>query len=370
MVLVEGLAGGRWALASKTHHCMVDGVGSVDVGHVLLDSTPDAPPMTSPPPAARRRTDRPGHVQGSPSAPAAHPTAVGSLASLARAWAGLLPLDSLVHAAQKGAHGVLHPREALESARSAVALIVREELHAAPRTSLNRPIGTRRRFDVVSVPLANIKQIKDSLGGTVNDVVLAASASALRELLESRGEPLPAGGLRAMVPMNLRAASEHLALGNRVSSLYLELPMAEGDPVRRYHETAARSQSLKSSGQQAQGTTAVIELVGLAPPVIHATLAQALYATRLFNITITNVPGPQQTLYAFGAPMREVYPLVPLAAEHAIGVAAASYDGNVFFGVIADRDTVPDFEVFLGALETSVEELLAVARAERAAAAS
>jgi WS/DGAT/MGAT family acyltransferase len=370
MVLVEGLAGGQWALASKTHHCMVDGVGSVDVGHVLLDSAPDAAPMTSPPASARRRTDRPAHVQGSPSTPAAHPTAVGSLAWLARAWAGLLPLDSLVHAAQKGAHGVLHPREALESARSAVALIVREELHAAPHTSLNRPIGTRRRFDVVSVPLADLKQIKDSLGGTVNDVVLAATASALRALLESRGEPLPAGGLRAMVPMNLRAASEHLALGNRVSSLYVELPMAEADPIRRYHETAAHSQSLKSSGQQAQGTTAVIELVGLAPPVIHATLAQALYATRLFNITITNVPGPQQTLYAFGAPMREVYPLVPLAAEHAIGVAAASYDGEVFLGVIADPDTVPDFEVFLGALGDSVEELLGVAHVERAASAS
>jgi diacylglycerol O-acyltransferase / wax synthase len=176
--------------------------------------------------------------------------------------------------------------------------------------------------------------------------------------------------LRAMVPMNVRAASEHLALGNRVSSLYLELPMTDPDPVRRYEETAARSQSLKSNGQQAQGTTAVIELTGLAPPVIHSTLAQALYATRLFNITITNVPGPQQTLYAFGAPMREVYPLVPLAAEHSLGVAAASYDGEVFFGVIADRDAVPDFEVFLDALSASFQQLLAAARDERAAAAN
>jgi WS/DGAT/MGAT family acyltransferase len=369
MVLLEGLAEGRWALATKTHHCMVDGVGSVDVGHVLLDATPCAAPRTSPPVSVRRQPDRTDR-QDLPSTPAAHPSAVGSLVSHARAWAGLLPLDSLVHAAEKGAHGVLHPREAIESARSAVALIVQEELRAAPDTSLNRPIGTRRRFDVVSVPLADLKQIKDSLGGTVNDAVLAATASALRALLESRGEPLPAGGLRAMVPMNLRAAGEHLALGNRVSSLYVELPMTQADPVRRYHETTARSESLKSSGQQAQGTTAVIELAGLAPPVIHATLAQALYGTRLFNITITNVPGPQQTLYAFAAPMLEVYPLVPLAAEHSIGVAAASYDGNVFIGVVADRDTVPDFEVFLGALEASVEELVAVSRAEGAASAT
>jgi diacylglycerol O-acyltransferase len=101
--------------------------------------------------------------------------------------------------------------------------------------------------------------------------------------------------------------------------------------------------------------------------VIHATIAQALYATRLFNVTITNVPGPQQTLYAFGAPLREIHPLVPLAAEHAVGVAALSYDGNVFFGVVADRDTVPDLEVLLNALRASVKELLSAARAKEVA---
>jgi WS/DGAT/MGAT family acyltransferase len=264
-----------------------------------------------------------------------------------------------------GAHGALHPREALRNARAALGVIVREELlHPAPRTSLNGPtIGTRRRFDVVRVPLADLKEIKNSLGGTINDVVLTVTASGLRALLQSRGEALPAQGLRAMVPMNLRAAGEHLALGNRVSSLYVELPVTEADPVRRYRETVVHSESLKSDGRQAAGTTAVIELAGLAPPVIHATLARALYATRLFNVTVTNVPGPQQTLYAFGAPLREIHPLVPLAAEHAVGVAAVSYDGNVFFGVVADRDTVPDLEVLLSALRASIEELLSAARA-------
>jgi hypothetical protein len=167
-----------------------------------------------------------------------------------------------------------------------------------------------------------------------------------------------------MVPMNVRVASEHLALGNRISSLFVELPVAEADPVQRYRETVARSESLKADGEQAAGTAAVIELAGLAPPVIHATIAQALYATRLFNLTITNVPGPQQTLYAFGAPLREIYPLVPLAAEHAVGVAVVSYDGNLFFGVVADRDAVPDLDVLLSALAASVEELLAAARAD------
>jgi diacylglycerol O-acyltransferase len=367
MALLEGLADGRWALATKTHHSMVDGVGSIDIGHLILDVTPDAAPAAPLPPSSASGAS-PGHAPSSLDAhrptSTAHPTASGSLASLAHAWAGLLPVDTILHAAQMGAHGALHPREALRSAQSVLALIVHEELRAAPHTSLNVPIGTRRRFDVARVPLADLKEIKNSLGGTINDVVLTVTASGLRALLQSRGETLPAGGLRAMVPMNVRAASEHLALGNRISSLFVELPVAQADPVRRYRETVARAQSLKSDGQQAAGATGVIELTGLAPPVIHATIARALYASRLFNVTITNVPGPQQTLYAFGAPLREIHPLVPLAAEHAVGVAAASYDGNVFFGVVADRDTVPDLDVLLSALSASVQELLAAARAD------
>jgi diacylglycerol O-acyltransferase len=270
MALVEGLADGRWALAHKTHHSMVDGVGSIDVGHLLLDTTPDAGRAA----AASSSAGSGASASHAPSRPAdrpasaAHPSVPGRLASLAHAWAGLFPLETMVHAAEMGTHGALHPREALRSARSAIDLIVSEELHAAPHTSLNVAIGTRRRFDVVRVPLADLKEIKSSLGGTVNDVVLAVTASGLRALLQSRGEELPVQGLRAMVPINVRVASEHLALGNRVSSLYVELPMTQGDPVRRYRETVARSESLKSTGRQAGGSTAVIELTGLAPPVI------------------------------------------------------------------------------------------------------
>ncbi len=373
MALLEGLADGRWALVHKTHHSMVDGVGSVDVAHLILDATADAAPAArSSPRAGDRMSDPSGRdarmsLEAGRARADAHAPAAGPLASLARTWAGLVPVETIFNAAQMGAHGVLHPRDAMHNARSALAMIVSEELHAAPHTSLNVPIGTRRRFDVVRVPLADVREIKGSLGGTVNDVVLTITASGLRALLRSRGEPLPSEGLRAMVPMNVRMASEHFALGNRVSSLFLELPVIESDPVRRYHETVARSQALKSDGQQAAGTTAVIALAGLAPPVIHATIAQALYATRLFNLTITNVPGPKQTLYAFGAPLREVHPLVPLAAEHAVGVAALSYDGNLFFGVVADRDAVPDLNVLLDAMSDSVAELLRAARTDATA---
>src|ERR1039457_638303 len=177
MVIVEGLAGGRWALASKTHHCMVDGVGSVDVGHLLLDPAPDAADgdPAPPPPPTQGGDDPPSPSDASRTTTGGRPSVPGPLASLAHGWAGLLPVDTILHAAQMGAHGVLHPREALGNARAALNMIVREELHAAPRTSLNGPIGTLRRFAVVRVPLADLKEIKRSLGGTINDIVLTVT---------------------------------------------------------------------------------------------------------------------------------------------------------------------------------------------------
>ncbi len=370
MTLLEGLAGGRWALATKTHHCMVDGVGSVDVGHVLLDVAPE-------------RSGAPGESDGEPSAvtepsaaaeqvrpttPATHAPERGHNAlppALERAWDGLegfAPLAAAAHATSLAAHGALHPRKAFSNARATVELLVQEELHGAPRTSLNEPIGTRRRFEVVRIPLDDMRAIKNALGGTINDVALTITASGLRAVLLGRGEPLPAQGLRAMVPMNVRMASEQLALGNKITSLFLELPVAEPSTLERYFEIVARSGALKSKGAQAAGTLGVMEISGLAPPIVHSAIARALYATRLFNVTITNVPGPQQTLYAFGAPLREVHPLVPLAAEHAVGVAIVSYDGNAFFGVVADRDAVADLDVMLEAMRSSAAELLAAAR--------
>ena len=351
MTLLEGLAGGRWALATKTHHCMVDGVGSVDVGHVLLDVAPDG--IRTP-----DEGDREPSTAAEPFAPSRSPSV---LERTREGLEGFAPLTAAAHAVRLGAHGAFHPREAFSNARATVDLLVQEELHGAPSTSLNVPIGTRRRFEVVRIPLDDVRAIKNSLGGTVNDVVLTITASGLRALLLGRGESLPAQGLRAMVPMNVRMASEKLALGNKISSLFLDLPVAEPNTLERYFEIVARSHALKSEGAQAAGTTGVMEISGLAPPVVHSTIARALYATRLFNVTITNVPGPQQTLYAFGAPLREVRPLVPLAAEHAVGVAIVSYDGNAFFGVVADRDVVADLDVMLEAMRASASDLLAAA---------
>jgi diacylglycerol O-acyltransferase len=334
--LLEGLEGGRWALVTKTHHCMVDGVGSIDVGHLLLDTTP-APsgPAPDAPPSPER--DDPGPLLGR------------------------LP-RGLADAARAGAGMALHPsrlREMLGRSRAMAELVLRDEVIAAPRTSLNVPIGTNRDFDVVRVPLAELKQIKTALGGTVNDVVLAAATGALRRMMLSRGEE-PVHGMRAMVPVNVRSAGEHMALGNRISSLFVNLPVDDEAPNSRYAHVVDNAEQLKS-GTAAAGSSTLIELTGHAPPIVHTLLAQSLFASRLFNVTITNVPGPQTTLYALGSRLVEVAGLVPLAAEHCVGIAVLSYDGHVTFGLIADRATVPDLEVLRDGIEAALDDLRVLA---------
>ncbi|MEA2469102.1 MAG: diacylglycerol O-acyltransferase / wax synthase [Thermoleophilaceae bacterium] len=330
--LLEGLEGGRWALVTKTHHCMVDGVGSIDVGNLLLDTAPEPS----------------GCLPETPPAPETHDP--GPLL-------GRLP-SVLAGAARAGAGMALHPnrlREMLGRSQAMAELIVRDEVIAAPRTSLNVPIGTNREFDVVRVPLAELKRIKSALGGTVNDVVLAAASGGLRRVMLSRGEE-PVHGMRAMVPVNVRTAGEHMALGNRISSLFVNLPVDDEAPNSRYTHVVDHAEALKS-GTAAVGSSTLIELTGHAPPIVHTLLAQSLFASRLFNVTITNVPGPQTTLYALGSRLVEVAGLVPLAADHCVGIAVLSYDGHVTFGLIADRATVPDLDVLRDGIEASLDEL-------------
>ena len=221
-------------------------------------------------------------------------------------------------AARAGTHALMHPREAFERSRGVIDLLVRDELIAAPRSSLNVPIGATRRIASVHVELEDVQKVRSALGGAVNDVVLCAATGALRELLQERGEEPPRQGLRAMGPVNIRREGEHGELGNQVSSLFVELPVAEADPLRRYELVRAAAGKRKAGGQ-ALAAVALTGLAELAPPVLHAGLARSLYAKRLFNVTITNVPSSPPRQYAFGAPMVDVVPIVPLAAEHAVG---------------------------------------------------
>jgi WS/DGAT/MGAT family acyltransferase len=277
-------------------------------------------------------------------------------------------LSKLFGAVSTGVDAGLHPRKlasALNRSRSLAEMIVREEVIGAPHTSLNESIGGTRRLAAVDVALDDLKLVKRRLGGTVNDVVLAATAGGLRRLFEHRGEGPSVDIIRAMVPVSVRQGSEELALGNRVSSLFVELPVSEPDPLLHYRKTVAATEELKS-GDQATSNETLIEVAGVAPPLIHSVVARLAFTPRLFNVTITNVPGPQTTLYAMGAPMRRVVPLVPIFSGHAVGVAAVSYDGQVIFGLNADRATVPDLDVLRDGIEESLAELMELAVPDRA----
>jgi diacylglycerol O-acyltransferase / wax synthase len=352
-VVVSDLADGRWAMTTKTHHCMVDGVGSVDIAQRILDTQRNHEhPTTTSLNGASDEDERPEPGNG----------VVGLAKDIG--GAGI----ELTRAGLRAARGALrlgvdtaahpgHAADALTGARAMIELLVRDELIAAPQTSLNRPIGTGRRLGVIEVPLADLKDVKRGLGGTVNDVVLAVATCGIRRLLVHRGEEPPARGMRAMVPVNIRTAGDRLAAGNVITSLFVHLPVAESDTRACYARQMEDAEALKS-GTQAKGSSGLIELTGMAPPILHSLLARSLYATRLFNVTITNVPGPQQPLYAFGSRMLKAWPLVPLAAEHALGIAVFSYDGTMFFCLNADRDSVPDLDVAVAGIEEAIRELV------------
>lgn len=344
IVLLDGLENGGWALGHKVHHCLVDGVGSVDVVGLLLDEQPDA---------ERERTEQmPRPARGGVPGRSLRPHAPDAIAQAARAGAD---------AGDAALHAALHPRDALGRARALAALVVRDELIGAPRTSLNVPIGQARRFAIVRGRLGELKAIGHTLDASFNDVMLAACTGGLRQLLTARGEPLPSRGLRAMVPVNIRNDSDAPARGNRVSSLFVELPVAEPDVAVRVRTIAARTRQLKATGA-ARGPTAMIDLAELAPPVVNeVALAQTAFSRRLFNVTITNVPGSPDPLYAFGAQLREVLPIVPLAADHAVGITIFSYNGMVSVGINADRETMPDLDVLAAGIEESLGELGALA---------
>lgn len=326
--LVTGLEGGRWAIATKTHHALVDGIGAVDVAHVLLDVS--------------RRPRRPRDLPAPPAAPHSNG-----------------PLAVLGGVARGGLYAARHPgrlRDAFLEAKAMADVVLHDEIVAAPRCSLNVPLSPERRYGLVRADLAQLKEIKAALGGSVNDVILAVVTGGLRALLVERGDDVDAPGLRAMVPVNLRTAADRFGLGNKVSSLFVHLPVMEPDAGHRYLLVSAETTDLKGGGL-ARGAAELVSIGGLAPPILHSLFARSVLATRLFNLTVTNVPGPQVPLYAFGARMEEVWPLVPLAADHSVGIAVVSYDGEVFFGLNADAGNAEDLDVLASGIEAAIVEL-------------
>jgi diacylglycerol O-acyltransferase len=350
MWMVEGLDDGRWALLSKIHHCMVDGVSGAELMSAILDEEPE-PDVPEPP---RWQPER------QPSGPE---LALRSLAErVASPYAGVEAVWSAITAPG---------RLAAEAAETVQGILnMAGLLRPPPGSSLNGPIGPHRRWSWARSSLADVKEIRNALGGTVNDVVLAVIAGGFRTLLTERGEPADRV-VRTLVPVSVRSAQERGVYNNRVSAIFADLPVDVEHPVERLASIRAQMERLKDSNEAVAGDV-LVGLTGFAPAMLLSLGLRA--ATRVpqrsVNTVTTNVPGPQRPLYAVGRRMVECLPYVPLGGHVRVGVAIFSYDGRLGFGVTGDYDEAPDIEVLCRGIEDSVRELQEAARGNGAAAPS
>ncbi len=339
ILMVQGLAGDRFALISKAHHCLVDGVSGIDLMSHLLDSSPEQA-------AGSHKTWTPA-PEPAPEELLAH--ALGER---------LASPQELVRTIRSALVDPVTASERLLGALKSLGAFASASM-SAPASSLNRHIGPHRRFATLLVPLGAVKLVGDALGATVNDVVVAAVTGGLRRLLAGRGEDVTGLELRAMVPVSLRDGEERRALGNRVSTIWAPLPVYEADPLVRVKTVSGQMRRLKASGQ-VSGAQVLTRMWEHAPPPIVAQAARLVARQRAFNLVITNVPGPQIPLYAMGRRMEEVYPLVPLADNTTLGVALFSYDGTLAFGLLGDYDSAADLPVLADGIAESIAELVAL----------
>jgi diacylglycerol O-acyltransferase len=336
MWVVEGLEDGHWALLSKTHHCMVDGVSGTDLLTVVLDR--EAAPVR----------EEPAEYE-----PVPEPGTVRLVAEAVRDRVGN-PYEQYrtVRAATR------QSRDVVRGARSLASLV-----RSTPRSTLNGPIGPHRRWAWARSTLADVKTVRAGLGGTVNDVVLAAITRGFRDLLMGRGESVDRV-VRTLVPVSVRAEAERGTYNNKVSAMFAELPVGIEDGAERLEAIKAQMGGLKESKQAVAGEV-LTSLTGFAPPELLA-LGGRVFARlpqRNVNTVTTNVPGPQFPLYAAGRRMLEAFPYVPLVGSVRIGVAIFSYNGLINFGVTGDFDTAPDIQALCDGIEEGMAELVKLAEA-------
>ncbi|MGH2981890.1 MAG: WS/DGAT/MGAT family O-acyltransferase [Solirubrobacterales bacterium] len=336
--LVEGLTDDRFAIIGKTHHALVDGVSGIDITTVLYDAAPDP---TGPPPDGPEWLPRP------------EPTSAKLLAD------ALLERATSPREIVRGVRAVLRgPRRIaaeLQGNVAATGKFVGAGL-SAPRTPLNVEIGPHRRFACVTADLGELKRIKNELGGTVNDVVLAVVTGALGRYMRARGVETDELELRAMVPVSVRADEEHGALGNRVAALMAPLPIWCENPAQCLHLISDTMGDLKGS-KQAVGAEILTGLTDFAPPTIASQAARLQSAQRFFNLVVTNIPGPQFPLYVLGREMVALFPMVPLAKRQAVCIGIMSYNGQIHFGLTGDYDAMADLESLALDLEAAIDDL-------------
>ncbi|HEX4731660.1 MAG TPA: wax ester/triacylglycerol synthase family O-acyltransferase [Solirubrobacterales bacterium] len=347
LTLVDGFAEERFAIVWKTHHAMADGISALDIGMLLFDAEPQAAPPAD---------AQPWRPYPSPSNPglAVH-AATGVIATLRR----------LTRWLTRSAHD---PADAGRRAGDGLAglwEVTWNLLRAAPRVPINPPgVGPRRDFCWASFDLPEFKRIKNALGGTVNDVSLAVSAGALRSFLAENEVDTDGLELKALVPVSIRTVDEHGELGNKLTAMRGPLPVGTADPVDRLRQISAAMDGLKAS-KQPLGAEAIWGLNDwfrdFAPPVLLAPTAAINFSTRLFNLLVTNFPGPQIPFYLLGRELTAIHPVGFLARRHGLAIAILSYNGRVSFGLLADPDSVPGVERLAAHLGAAVAELGAAA---------
>jgi WS/DGAT/MGAT family acyltransferase len=336
--IADELDDGRVGIVGKAHHCMVDGLAAVEIAALLLDPAPDSPE----PPSERWEPE-----------PAPSRTSVLASGVLDRIGRQLDLVGAPLRVASSPEHLLGFAAQAVRATRA----LARSASPAPSTRLLNEPISPLRHLASARRPLADLQRIKRTFGTTVNDVVLAASAGAVRRLLEERGEtPVP---LKAMVPVSVREGEE---LGNAISFMFLDLPCDEPDPVRRLRDVHLVSLERKEAGDP-DGANAVLRAFAYAPQAVQRLLSHVIAGPRTFNLTVSNIPGPSEPLYMLGCELHEAYPIVPISDRHAMSIGVTTIRGEACFGVYADRRSLPDSDLVAKAIDDEVGALLAVARA-------
>lgn len=353
--VIEGLEGDRFAIITKVHHCMIDGITGVNLGEIMMSSKPDPDrEIPEPPPYVPRRT------------PGDRELLLDELRR--RAALPFAALRSLGARAAEEEPESEKEGESLASRAGGVAETFRWVAEGPGETPLNAPIGPHRRFDWLSMDLEEVKTVRKALGGSLNDVVLATVAGAVRIFFLNRGIDATEMPFRVMTPVSVRRESEQGQLGNRVSAWVVDLPIGEKDPIERLASLSDRTTDLKET-HQAEGTDMLMQAADWLPGIVFAVGARFVGQALPFNMVVTNVPGPQQPRYMLGAKLLESYGLVPLLGNLGLGIALGSYNGRLQWGFNADWEIVPDLHEFVQAVESAFDELCQAAGLHRQRAA-
>ncbi len=340
----------RFAIVTKTHQALVDGVNALDLGHLLLD---DSPEPASDAPVSRMPSREPGDLE-----------------LIARSVIEMVTSPRRLAQGVRGGLGDLAgvAKRVVRSAGGFAGTLLRTAASPAPTSPLNVVTGASRRVRLVSADLADFREIRDlaqracgreAVAITLNDVVLAVITGALASWLASRGEPVHSGStVRALVPISVAEGGHAVGMASNVHAAMVDLPIGEPNPRLRLERIAYQMRQQARPGQ-AVGASSIAGLAGFAPPTLHhlgARMGSAM-SRRLFNVVIINAPGPQQPLYAAGARMLACYPVIPLVTGQALAIGLTSYDGTICIGLNADRGAIPDLDVLGDCLHEALRQL-------------